>query len=243
MKATTQPILSLVGSDAVTVETSQEARLTRDSLLHLAAQQTGISTPADADLVADALRTVKAFTREIEESRKDVKAPVLEIGKRIDALAAELTAELEQQAKRLSSMLGAYQAEQRKKEEEARRAAWQEEQRIKEETARKLAEAEAKSRNASSFEKKAEKIEAQAIAQIVNVRSEVAAATVAKPAGIATRENLVFEVEDVGALYAHAPHLCIVQPNNAALRAYLKANPKVQLPGVRHWTETNSYVR
>lgn len=236
-------LITITGSNAVAVELTSEGRTRRDALLAIAKNHQTIVNAERAEMVAEALRTVKSFTRSVEDSRKDVKAPVLEIGKRIDYLASELTAELEVEAKRLSAILGSWQAEQRKKEEEAKRQAWEEEQRIKAEAARKIAEAEANSRTAASFEKKAAKIEEQAVTAIVQTRAEAAASFIPKPSGIATRENVVFEVDDIGALYAHAPMLCTVSPNNAAIRAYLKSNPNAQLPGVRHWKEAAAIVR
>ncbi len=80
-----------------------------------------------------ALRELKEFTKTIEAARSEVKAPVLDLGKRIDALAKELTQTLEGESDRLGRLIGSWQAEQNRIAEETRKRAEAEERRIWEE--------------------------------------------------------------------------------------------------------------
>jgi hypothetical protein len=67
---------------------------------------------------------------------------------------------------------------------------------------------------------------------------------VVKPAGIATRSEVKFEVTDIVALYEANAAFVLLSPNNAALKAALKQLPEGQtLPGVRHWREAAVTVR
>lgn len=240
--ATIPPVLSLSGLQAATIDISQEARNHRDSLLVLSKNVTVVATTEQARIAAEVLKNVKAFTRTIEDTRSQVKAPVLDLGKKVDAVAKQLTTALENEATRLSRALGTFQAEQQRKEDEARERARIEEQRIIDETNRKLQEAQAKSRTDAAYDKKAEKIETKAFEQIAEARSNVMVAE--RPAGLATRSDVCFEVTDIVALYEANAAFVILSPNNAALKAALKALPEGKsLPGVRHWREAKAFVR
>jgi hypothetical protein len=78
----------------------------------------------DADTqaeVTNVLRDIARLLKETEDGRKAVKAPVLDLGKRIDATAAEFVQTLEAQKARLNGMLVAYETEQRRIAIEAER--------------------------------------------------------------------------------------------------------------------------
>jgi hypothetical protein len=74
--------------------------------------------------------------------------------------------------------------------------------------------------------------------------AQVSIQTARKIEGIATGTELKFEVFDIQALYDANAAFVILSPNNAALKAALKALPAGQsLPGVRHWREAKTVVR
>lgn len=242
---TTDNDIIVVSGFAPAANATEAARAERDALLAMARSLPGaVRDKDDAERAGDMLRQIKAFTREIESSRAEVKGPVLELGKRIDALAKELTGDLESEAQRLSRVVGAWQVEQNRIAEEARRKAWEEEQRIKEEANRKIAEAQATAKSEAAFERKAERIEQKAVEAIIETRVAAAAVAAPKPNGLATREEVCFEVTDVVALHEAAPYLVNLTPNNAAIKAAVKAlTPGQSLPGVRHWREAKTIVR
>ena len=243
---TTAPaeLLLVSGLDAAAISATDAARIARNLLLARAKSAPAVGNAASAENAGIILREIKAFTRQIEDARKEVKAPVLEIGAKIDGLARDLTVDLETEATRLSRSVGAWQAEENRKADELRRKAWAEEQRIKDEANAKIAEAREKSLTATSFEKKAAAIEDKATMKIIETRVAAAQAIPAKPAGLATREEICFEVTDALALYEAAPYLVTLTPNNAAIKGALKGlTGEQRLPGVRHWREQKAIVR
>lgn len=123
-------VLDLIGFGDARIQTTADARKERDHLLTVSAKLTNVATPEQAQTAADALRSLRDFTKLIENSRVTVKAPVLELTKKIDGLAKELTAELDAEVTRIGRIIGEWQAAERRKVEEAERKAREEEQRI-----------------------------------------------------------------------------------------------------------------
>jgi hypothetical protein len=187
---------------------------------------------------ANALTVVKSLARSVEDSRKDVKAPVLEVGRQIDAVAKDYLSPLEAEAARLSTLVGTYQEAQRRKAEKAR-----------EEEARKQAEAVAEMQRkqaaalAEGDEAAADAARAEAADKIAESQLALEQAEGPKPTGIVTKTAWKFEVTDIAALYAARPELVVLSPNNAAIRAVVKASNGKPLPGVRCWQEAGAIVR
>ena len=282
------------GLSAIMPSARAAAAAERDGLLAMVRGVDQVRDLATAESAASALRSLKEFTRQIELARADAKAPVLDLGKRIDQLARDLTAELDAEADRLSRALGAWNAEQRRLQEERDRKAREEEQRIWREAQEKerlererLAKAEAERREKAAAElreieaktararseagkaKAAEQAEALRIQHQIEAdqrqaeaerdaatRNEAAgkamvaariqgnAIEVVKPAGVATRQDVAYEVTDVKALYAALPHLCVLTENKAFLKDHLKRLKDGEtVPGVKWWKEAKTHVR
>jgi hypothetical protein len=124
-------------------------------------------------------------------------------------------------------------------EEAASRAAAEAEQQ-RQDALRAAAEAEAaaKAKEAAEAEQRRQQQQVEAAAAVVVVP------TVAKLAGVSTRHTIEFEVEDIHALFDACPALCLITPNNAAIKAQLKQLAEGKhLPGVRHWKVASSTVR
>lgn len=206
--------------------------------LEAAGKIKAIASVADLDAAAAALKITKALLKSVEDSRKEVKAPVLEVGKRIDSVAREYLASLEKEASRLSTLVGSYQ--------EAKRM---EAERIREEEARKQREAlEEMQRKqsvamASGDTEAADAARADAALAIATSQLAVEAAEGAKADGITTRSGWKFEVTNIQELFAAHPGLCVIEPNNAAIRAFLKSNNGNPVPGLRIWREAAAVVR
>jgi hypothetical protein len=218
------------------IELSPAAFNARTVALEASGRIKAIASVADLDAAAGALTKLKSLTRSVEDSRKEVKAPVLEVGKRIDATAKDYLAPLEVEAKRLSVIVGAFQEAARRKAEKER-----------EEAARVQAEALAEL-NAKQAEALAQGDEAAADAARAEAADKIAASQLAvidaegpKPQGIVTRTSWKFEVVDITALHAARPELCLIEPNNAAIRAVVKTG--AQIPGLRVWQEAGAIVR
>jgi hypothetical protein len=218
------------------IELSPAAFNARTVALEASGRIKAIASVADLDAAAGALTKLKSLTRSVEDSRKEVKAPVLEVGKRIDATAKDYLAPLEVEAKRLSVIVGAFQEAARRKAEKDR-----------EEAARVQAEALAEL-NAKQAEALANGDEAAADAARAEAADKIAASQLAvidaegpKPQGIVTRTSWKFEVVDITALHAARPELCLIEPNNAAIRAVVKTG--AQISGLRVWQEAGAIVR
>jgi len=197
-----------------------------------------IATFSDLDAAAGALTTIKSLTRSIEDSRKEVKAPVLEVGRRIDAVAKDYLAPLDTEARRLSIMVGSYQ------EAAVRKAAKEREAQAAIQAAA-VEEMIAKQNAAAASGDEAAGDTARAKAADIIAASQIAATNAEGPKadGIVTRTAWKFEVSDIDALYAARPELCVVTPNNAAIRAVLKGNNGKPIAGLRIWQEAGAIVR
>jgi hypothetical protein len=261
----------VAGIDATTISSSGLARAARDELLVSARGCPAITDVVTADTCAKVLVSMKEFTRTIEASRTDAKAPILDLSRGIDGLAGELTVEVEAEAARISKLLGSWQALQNALAREQARKAQEAAAKIMEEAAEK--ERVAQARLTEQQEMIANKIEgaktaaakeravaelaqterSAALAQQARMDREAAAVVAAqgaamttapKPNGIATRLEVCYEITNIVALYEAAPYLVKLEPNVSALKSALKGlRGNEQLPGIRSWWEAKSFVR
>lgn len=137
----------------------------------------------------EALRRLKAIRQGLEQSRKLVKAPVLELGRKIDALAHEFYAECDKEEMRVQGLINHYQRKQmeRQAEEEAKL------QREADEATRLLVEAE-RLRKAGRED---EALSAEARAFDIQMTQEVTVVPgVVKPKGLVVRNKINFQVTD-----------------------------------------------
>ncbi len=220
------------------IELSPAAFNARAVALMASGNVRAIGSVADLDAAAAALTQIKSLTRSIEDSRKDVKAPVLEVGRRIDTVAKEYLAPLDTEASRLSVIVGSYQ-------EAARRQAEKEREEAAKAQAAAIAEMQEKQAAAmeAGNEQAADAARAEAADKIAESQLSVIAAEGPRLDGITTRTSWKFEVSDIKALFAARPELCIVTPNNAAIRAVVKASNGAAIPGLRIWQEAGAIVR
>jgi hypothetical protein len=266
----TTQLITIQGVEGFALSTADDAFDKRDEL---ALQAGTVQTVMNADQAAHAsalLTEMKGFTRLIEESRKEVKAPVLEVERKIDQLATDLTEQLEAECARVSKLVGTYLTEQKRIAEEAQRRAWEEEQRIIREAEAKrqadeadqrkrfeeLTQAAAKARSEKKaaeyeLEKRLSQVRADEAARrhdeetasrIVSTRT-AAVLTPPKTAGIATRRAIKFEVTDIHALYAARPELVKLEPATVVINAVIRGKLTVSIPGLRVWEESTAIVR
>lgn len=220
------------------IELSPAAFNARTLALEASGRIKAIGTVADLDAAAAALTKIKSLTRTVEDSRKEVKAPVLEVGKRIDSTAKDYLAPLEAEAKRLSVIVGAYQEAARRKAEKEREEAAKAQAAALAEMNAKQAEALAQGDEAAADAARAEAADKIAASQLAVIDAEGP-----KPEGIVTRTSWKFEVLDINTLHRNRPELCVVEPNNAAIRAVVKASNGAAIPGLRIWQEAGAIVR
>lgn len=178
-------------------EISPDAQELKKQALALSVPITKVETEQEQALAVNALQALKAITRGMESTRKAVKAPVLELGKKIDAVAATFTAEVEFEEGRISGHINHFQQLllRKKREEEERLAAEQREtQRLEEEAARLRAEAEKK--NDPALKEQAAALEEKALDAQMAGELSAGPLVVAKPKGLVVKSRINFQVTD-----------------------------------------------
>lgn len=139
-------------------------------LIASSAAITIVNTPTEAAIARDGIVSLAKFRNEIEKARELVKAPVLKLGREIDAAAKDFGAEILTEENRLKKLVSDHAM----KVEADRRAAEVERQRIEREAERQRQEAERQRQAEEAALIKAEK-EAEA-ARIAAEKATTAAA-------------------------------------------------------------------
>lgn len=135
--------LVLRGTESLGIDIATSAVEHRDSSLVLTRALTYVTQAAEAKVVVDAIRDLRAIQKAVETDRTDVKRPILELGRKIDTVAKEFVGPIDAEVNRLQILLSKYQSELARlaKEEEAKRQAEIQAAREAEAKARQEAEA------------------------------------------------------------------------------------------------------
>lgn len=236
--------LAIAGFASASVSIDPIARSDRDAYLDDARAITKIDTDQDFAAAGEMVVTLKRWVKSAEDTRKEVKAPVVDLGRRIDHLTAELVTPLEIEQNRLSQLRGKYMAA----KEEAERKRQQELQRIERE---RIAAEEKAKREADEAILKAKSIEAAelAIAQENERKKQAAEAAVAEAKQVAPVFSLprkvkgvnmvpvwMFEVLDINLLHKHNPDLVLLTPKQSVINSAIAAGHH-EIPGLRIWQE------
>jgi len=189
-------------------EITPDAFKLREKALALAKPIQKVVTEQDQVTAVAALRELKAIRTGMESTRKAVKAPVLDLSKKIDNIAGDFVAEVEAEELRLQGMINHHQ----RKLLDAQR---DEQERLQHE-AQAAEELKRKAEREKDPEKKAE-LEAQALDK--ELEGEVSAPlAIAKPKGLVVRVKLDFKVTDA-ILFAQAyPDFWGAHDDNETLR-------------------------
>lgn len=239
MSTDTHEILTLNGGGyTLSVSAADESR--KLDLVTAAGAVTHVTTNDESGVAQFHLRNLAGFRTEVEKSRVAAKKPVLELGKRIDAAAAEFIESITLEEKRLNGLIGGYAEDVRKKRIEAEA----EERRKADEARRVAAEAEKARQEAEAATAKAS--QAVSIADVIAARqAERAASSVATVAeqqrvavnaekfmastAVATthvaqgvRFEPDFEVVNIAKFHAEAPQLVELTPRRRETLAWLK---------------------
>lgn len=109
---------------------TQDALTQRDKLLNWSRKGLVVNDTEAAQKATAVLRLLMDFIRSIELSRKEAKAPILELGKKVDALGVELVAEIKVEAERINALVSTFAAAEAERERQAKIKAREEEQRL-----------------------------------------------------------------------------------------------------------------
>lgn len=257
--------LIITGQDGISITTNADVLKHKENLLTEARGFSAITEEFTQGCVVDTIRKIKTLLGDVEYCRTEIKAPVLDIGRKIDTLAKGFSADLQDELKRLTTLNDRYVSEQRRlaaaeearRQEEARKA---EQARLKAEAdARAAEEARQKALQAAdnpfdeeaAAKAKAEadkaaaaQAEAKRIADEAEQRRRAAMVPVrtAAPAGTATKDVWKFEVIDLEELYKSNPNLIRMEANVAAINDAIR-NGAREIPGLRIWSEVTQQVR
>jgi len=203
---TTLALTGLEPSAQITI--SSAARLHREEILMVGeplARLAKINGPRTYQEVVDAMRALNGMEKEVEKARKEVKAPLIKLGKDLDAKAAEFIAPVETLKAQLAKLATAYELGIEKARKERERQAAEEARKIEEERlriekeqARLAAEAEkaAQAGDATKAEELSDTLfalEVQAEEAALSTPSTLAI-TEDKPQGVSVRTKLDFEI-------------------------------------------------
>ena len=228
-----EELILLIGFSSADIVLADGVEAERDLLLIDAASVHSVNDVFSAEVAMDVLRRLKNLLREVESARKEVKTPVLKLTRKIDEVAKSFTSEANEEAARLSRLIGAYQAAERAKAERARREAQQKAREAQQQAMAESARAESIEQYDSAIQKSAESV-AEARAELANLKAN-------EPKGTTLRKRWCFEVTDINRLYEHRPDLVRLEPNGEAIRAAIKTNQNI--PGLRIWEEVSTTVR
>jgi len=233
--------LTLKG-DTPIVQVTDSAHQLRREILTESRQVVEVKNTFDQAVAAESLTNINKLTKEIEAARKDVKSPVLELGRDIDSAAKVFNAELVAESRRVGSLLSSYMEAERVKADQARRRAEEEQRKI-------LAEQELKERKAmeaakedGKFIERHEKIERETAERLRDSQQNQVVASAPKPEGVSLRQTWKYEIIDIGELAKARPELVTYEPNRGAINAIVKAGAR-NIPGVRIYSETTTITK
>lgn len=221
------------------VSVTGEAQILASNLCDELAAVVSVNSPAAQFAAVAVAQQAQRFLKDVEYGRKAVKAPVLEISRKIDALADELSATVAAEMKRVGTLVANFQ-----RAEQVRVA---EEKRVKDAADRAAIEAkfaadEAARKAAASMTTEADltaAIAAEAAAEAAKkaMYDELTKAAPApvKASGSINRTVLRYEVLDQAAALAAAPHLFKIEISPSAVKATCNADSKIA--GMKFWTE------
>lgn len=239
--------MQLINSNAAStvISLNPQADAAKAQLLRSAAL---IDRVTDANEQATAVtlgRSLRAALAGAEASRVAVKAPVLNLGKQIDAIAKSYCAELEVEASRIGRLVAGFQDVEAKRVAEEKRirdaeVAEAERYRLEcEANARKQEQAmqdEAGLQRAIAAEQAAKEADEQARAAIVQPLP-----TVDKARGTMVKKKPIIKVVDIHAVYKHSHSLVRLELNLSALNEIIYEG--VEIPGVKIEWETQVVFR
>ena len=207
------------------IQIATEAEEIKVEALITAKDVTSVDDGFEAQIAAQAQSTLRELIKNMEESRKLAKSPILEVGRNIDAISKDYIDDVKSEELRIAKLLGSFQKVERDKKMIAERECKIEEDQLLERAIEEALE------TGDPF-----KIDETAQVKIARLRQEASAKHDAV-AGVKVRTTIKFEIEDEVVLKFHHPEL--FSPNESKIRAALKHTKTI--PGILVWEETKAY--
>lgn len=229
----------------VGVVLATEADQLRNTCLASLRSVTSVSTPAEQELVVVTCRHIKGILADMEVARETVKAPVLDIGRRIDSLAKEFAGPIRAEMGRVAALVTAFQETERvrvESEERARAAAIAEAQARAAQQQLLAATMESAMTDESDLERAIiAEAEANAAALKADALIRAPLPEIEKARGQSTRPKVRWEVVDLKLLAISRPDLVKIIPRTAEIN--IEVTVPCLIPGLRSWEETVTEFR
>jgi hypothetical protein len=198
MKTNTDSVIILRGFGGVPELTPDAIELKREALA-AAKPVKKVENEADLKIAVSAMRQLAAIRKGVEATRKAVKAPVIELGKKIDTVASDFVTDTDREETRIQGLVNHFQRKQldeQRKEQQRLEAQQREAQRLEEEARKKREEAAAAVEPAAREQatKEAESLGANALDLALSAELSGGAVAVAKPKGLVVKSRLNFKI-------------------------------------------------
>lgn len=219
-------VLHNIGGVSISVDASSE-KLKAD-LLSECRDYSVIADEFSMNCASDLASRMKSLIADVEDGRKAVKAPVLDLGKRIDSTASEFSTPISTEMNRVLGLIQGYLKKQRQAAEELERMRQEEIRRLE------LEKAKAEEIVAAPFTVEESKQAQQTIAAVIVAKQAVSVPIQApiKPKGIVTRSVPKIQVIDLHEVYKHNLDFVRIELNQSAVLAAIRAG-KIECPGLR----------
>lgn len=202
---------------------TEAAEKARGEAIFEASNMVALSNYTEFEGAVAAMKQLKSLIKEMEESRKAIKAPVLEFGKAVDEAAKRFAGALEAEYSRLQGLVAEFQT---KQNEEQVRAM---------EEARRAAEAE----NARRAEERRQEADTPFGAPLdIPPPAPVFVAeipiTMPRVRGMVNKEEITLEVTDIMAIYHARPDLVEVkyELRSKLAKELVKSGGLIECPGL-----------
>lgn len=195
-------------------EITPEAHALKKQAIALSLPIQKVETDEEQTRAVNALHALKAISKGMESTRKAVKGPVLELGKKIDLIAAEFLSDSDREENRLTGLINHFQREQLRLKNEA------EERLRREQMEAERLEAEAKKLRESGTPEliqEASKLEEKALD--MQMAGELSGElTIAKPKGLVVKNRLNFQILDAWVFCQAYPQFFAWNPETETLK-------------------------
>ena len=225
--------------DETQIQIIPEAYLARNVAIHKAMLVTTVDDAFEAQSASTAMHALNEIVKGMEVSRKDAKAPALQAGRAIDAIAKDFIASAQTELTRVKRLLGEYQRVEAEKKRKAEAKARRKEQAEKEALLRARLERIEKENagRTGTLNEDLNKVDEKFDKSVAKIK-QGAVQSHAAVAGVKVRTTVKFRVIDEAALMQARPEL--FTPDDKKIRAALKL--KKQIPGLEVWEESNAYA-
>lgn len=241
--------LITLNTSLFSVELATGAESFRQSLLDRAKTITQVSDEIDQDACVSVLKMLKEFVSGIEKTRKDIKSPVLDLGKKIDSVASCFTNPVEAEVTRLTKTLNLFQAELLRKQQEAEAKRLAELKKLEEEKQqaealrlKAIRDAESAKTNAELSEAQSRLKEANQKLSAVEIVPTIPAVQTSNPEGLTVKKVWKFEVISIQQLAVSRWDLVRCEPNTAAINQAMSQG-MTSCPGLKIWSEIATQIR